>query len=512
MNAARCNELDVLAEIAARGKAWRAALADLGNVTPIGLPTLDVVQRELEAVIENIDYGVYVMGPDYRTRIINSTFQDMWLLPDEFVEQGTDFFETIEYLRHIGMYDVSDEDWPAYVKSRFEDVQAAAGTPRESRRRDGRVLLYKCLPLPDGGRMLTYFDITEQKLFEKQLEESTLSLQRRVGELEQLRHELRSQRDAAVRGAQEIKESQELLAEAIESIDEAVLVWGTDRRLIACNERIRQIFPELADAFQLGNSFEQVVRAGVAHGVFALRESRTIEEFVDVRWQLEEQRLIDEQVRLMDGRWLRINRRKTPHGKRVVTISDITEEKESEASLIALAANDALTGLANRRTFDAELAAMASRFEATDQRPPVGLLLIDLDEFKQVNDKYGHPTGDEVLKIAARRISGVVRKVDVAARIGGDEFAIILRNAPDEGALRRTADRLIRTMSAPIRVEEKIIFCSFSIGGAHCRTDACGISQLVELADRSLYAVKKGGRNGLRMHTDLDAEAYQFDT
>ena len=81
MVAAKCSKLDVLAGIAARGKAWRATLVEANNVRSIGLPTVDVFQRELEAVIENIDYGVYVMGPDYRTRIINSTFQKMWLLP-----------------------------------------------------------------------------------------------------------------------------------------------------------------------------------------------------------------------------------------------------------------------------------------------------------------------------------------------------------------------------------------------------------------------------------------------
>ncbi|MGI9410563.1 MAG: hypothetical protein ACR2OV_10850, partial [Hyphomicrobiaceae bacterium] len=74
MEAAKCSDLDVLADIAARGKAWRATLAVSGNVRTIGVSSLDVVQRELEAVIENIDYGVYVMGPDYRTRIINTTF------------------------------------------------------------------------------------------------------------------------------------------------------------------------------------------------------------------------------------------------------------------------------------------------------------------------------------------------------------------------------------------------------------------------------------------------------
>ena len=401
------------------------------------------------------------------------------------------------------MYDVSDEDWPSYVNTRFEDVRSAEGTARESRRRDGRVLLYKCLPLPDGGRMLTYFDITDQKQVEAQLEESTLSLQRRVGELEQLRQELRSQRDAAVRNAREIRANQELLAEAIENIDEAILVWDTDRRLIACNQRIHSIFPALADAFQVGNDFATVIEAGIDRGVFAVQAGQSAKEFVDARWNLEEFGHAEEQTQLPDGRWLRINRRKTPHGKRVVTIFDTTEEKETEASLLALAANDALTGLANRRTFDEELASISSRFDGGDRAPPVGLLLVDLDEFKKINDKYGHPAGDAVLKIAAKRIAGTIRKVDLAARIGGDEFAIVLRHAPDEGALRRTAERLLHAMAEPMHVAEHSIHCSFSIGGAHCGADSCEVGELIDLADRALYDVKASGRNGARMHADL---------
>ncbi|MEM6497076.1 MAG: diguanylate cyclase [Pseudomonadota bacterium] len=503
MEALKHSEQDAFAAIAARGKAWRSKLATTNNVRSIGPAALDVVQRELEAVIGHIDYGVYVMGPDYRSRIINSTFQDMWALPEQFVEEGTDFFETIEYLRHIGVYNVADEDWPAYVEARFEDVRAADGTPRESRRQDGRVLLYKTLPLPDGGRMLTYFDITEQKAASAQLEELTQSLQHRVEELEQLRGELRSERDAALRNAQAMRESQELLAEAIESIDEAILVWNNDRRLIACNQRINKMLPRWADHFQIGDSYETIMRAGVDLGIFSMTEGTSFEAFVEHRWHLESSGIADEHTQLADGRWLRINRRKTGHGKRVVTISDITADKKNEADLRALAENDALTGLANRRTFDNEIESMTAQFASEDQAPPVGLLLIDLDKFKDINDTHGHLIGDEVLKIAARRITHSIRRMDIAARIGGDEFAVIQRDVPDQQSLRKTAKRLLRAMARPMHIEGQTIDCSFSIGGAHCMADSCQVGDLMELADRALYAAKDNGCNDVQIFSDL---------
>lgn len=488
-------------------------------------PSLERVLKALETVVENIEYGVYFMGPDYRARMLNGAFRRMWDIDDEFADTRPDFIEMIEYLRERGMYAVTDDEWPAYVKARAEAVRSADGIQRESRRADGRVFLYKCLPLPSGGRMLTYFDITDQKRVEAELEASSQALEERINELELLRIQLRTQRDAAIRSAKEIKESRELLSEAIENANEAILVWDKDGKLIVCNRRILNIFPDMADIFAPGLAFEDMIRTSLRRGITQLSPGKTEDETVEERRTQHLAGRNANERQMGDGRWLRVQWRTTRAGKRVSTITDITQDKESEASILALASRDALTGLPNRRAFDDTLARLTKRWSAhqganpegsggdegdsgdegtaTPAAAPVGLLFIDLDDFKDVNDTFGHPAGDAVLKAVADRLSSCIRKSDIAARIGGDEFAVIVADVADQAPLQRLADRIIGAMTDPVTVEEVAIPASLSIGGAHCVTDKCGIDALTVLADRALYAAKQAGRNTSYLYSDL---------
>lgn len=481
-------------------------------------PSVDLLLEELETVVENIEYGVYFMGPDYRARMLNGAFRRMWDIDDTFADTRPDFIEMIEYLRDRGMYDVPDDEWPDYVKARAEAVRSADGIQRESRRADGRVFLYKCLPLPDDGRMLTYFDITDQKHVEAELETSSTALEERVNELELLRIQLRTQRDSAIRDAKEIKESRELLSEAIENVNEAILVWDEDGQLIVCNRRIRHIFPDMADVYAPGLTFEELIRVSLRRGVIPLSPDKTEDEMVRERCEQYAIGRNENERQLGDGRWIRVHWRITRGGKRVSTITDITREKESEASMRALASRDALTGLPNRRAFDDMLARLAKTYAADDGADAeggegrakttsiaatVGLLLIDLDDFKDVNDSFGHPVGDAVLKAVADRLASCIRKSDMAARIGGDEFAVVVADVENQGPIQRLADRIIGAMTDPVRVDGEAINASVSIGGAHCVTDDCSIDELTVLADRALYAAKQAGRNTSYMHTDI---------
>jgi len=492
------------ADVAARAKVRRAEITRADSAKPKGVRSLDGVEKELEAVLENIEYGIYFMGPDFKVRMMNSAFRQMWNMPDEFVESEPDFFETIEFLGQTGIYDVPEDEWPEYVKARFEAVRTADGIQRESRRADGRTFLYKCLPLPDGGRILVYFDISEQKDVENKLAASSQALEERIQELELLRIELRAQRDAARRDADEIKESRELLTEAIENIDEAILVWDEDGKLIACNQRVRVIYPDLADKFEIGIDFEDLIREGHRRGVYQSPNGGTADDLI-AEWRAKhEGGHAVEQKKLEDGRWIRVNWRTTGRGKRVVTITDITADKEREASIQALASRDSLTGLANRRAFDQLLAKLAwGRRETDAAAAHVGLLLIDLDNFKDINDSAGHLAGDAVLKAVAARLTGCVRKSDMAARIGGDEFAVILSGVPDHGPLERLAGRIVSKMREPIDHAGAPLVCTVSVGGSHCVADGCSVGQLVEYADRALYAAKEAGRDGLKLHAEL---------
>jgi diguanylate cyclase (GGDEF)-like protein len=155
------------------------------------------------------------------------------------------------------------------------------------------------------------------------------------------------------------------------------------------------------------------------------------------------------------------------------------------------ARRDALTGLLNRRGLDK---AIDLAIDASLSGEGCGLLYLDLDHFKHVNDTYGHETGDSVLKETARRLQSVVRQGDLVARIGGDEFVVLLAHPVNAGVLDLVAQRIVRACAMPIVVHEQVIELGMSVGGALAPRDAVLSDDLLREADRALYEAKRGGR------------------
>lgn len=153
------------------------------------------------------------------------------------------------------------------------------------------------------------------------------------------------------------------------------------------------------------------------------------------------------------------------------------------------ALTDPLTGMRNRRACDLALA----RFCGTGS--PFALLHLDLDHFKQVNDTHGHAAGDLVLRVAARRMLSTVRVDDIIARVGGDEFVLLLPGMEDATALHLVAQRLISAIEEPVSDEAQCYRISASIGGTICRGAARADPEtLLAVTDRALYAAKQAGR------------------
>ncbi|WIY23745.1 PAS-domain containing protein [Parasedimentitalea psychrophila] len=116
---------------------------------------------EFNAVLDNIDYGIMFMGPDLRARITNRAFGQIWNISPEFIKEHPSARELISYVQNRGYYDVEPDDWDEWLDNRILAIQAGNIAPTEVRRKDGTVVSYQCVALPDGGRMLTYFDISE---------------------------------------------------------------------------------------------------------------------------------------------------------------------------------------------------------------------------------------------------------------------------------------------------------------------------------------------------------------
>jgi diguanylate cyclase (GGDEF)-like protein len=155
-----------------------------------------------------------------------------------------------------------------------------------------------------------------------------------------------------------------------------------------------------------------------------------------------------------------------------------------------LARTDALTGLANRRAAEERLQQETER--AIRYSRPLTVLIADVDGFKAINDRHGHPAGDSVLRELATRLGRVVRVSDLLARWGGDEFLMICPETDAEAAAQ-VADRLVREALGKVEVGEALLGCSLSVGWATA-TENVDARRLVRAADKALYASKQSGR------------------
>jgi diguanylate cyclase (GGDEF)-like protein/PAS domain S-box-containing protein len=177
----------------------------------------------------------------------------------------------------------------------------------------------------------------------------------------------------------------------------------------------------------------------------------------------------------------------------VYVAKDITERKKTEEKLEQMALYDFLTGLANRVSFNDRLEQALRK--ARRQNSQTGLMFIDLDRFKEINDTLGHDSGDALLKKVAEWLQKSVRECDTVARLGGDEFAIILENINDHQDATNTADRILTAFTTPVRYDGKEFFTSPSIGIAVYPGDAAKAEDLLKYADLAMYQAKENGGN-----------------
>ncbi|MGE7418662.1 bifunctional diguanylate cyclase/phosphodiesterase [Methylobacterium tarhaniae] len=196
---------------------------------------------------------------------------------------------------------------------------------------------------------------------------------------------------------------------------------------------------------------------------------------------------------LSDGRAIAVVHVPVPGGGWICTHEDVSERRRNEARIAHMAGHDALTGLPNRAQLQERLdAALAER--GADEA--VSVLCLDLDGFKDVNDTYGHPVGDELLRLVARRLREAVGTTALVGRLGGDEFAVI-RCAPSHPAgVAALAERIVRLLRQPFDVQGHEVGIGTSIGVAMTEESGMTTAELQRRADVALYQAKSSGRNG----------------
>jgi diguanylate cyclase (GGDEF)-like protein len=173
--------------------------------------------------------------------------------------------------------------------------------------------------------------------------------------------------------------------------------------------------------------------------------------------------------------------------------------RESEERFRHMALHDGLTGLATRLLLQDRMdVAMES---ARRHQTGLALLMMDLDKFKEINDTFGHQAGDEVLRVTADRLLEAVRKSDTVARIGGDEFVVLLPDVLEAQIAERIAANIVEKMTAPVEYSGVVAQVSVSIGICAVSVDNLDSDALMQGADTALYEAKAGGRNCYRVYS-----------
>lgn len=178
----------------------------------------------------------------------------------------------------------------------------------------------------------------------------------------------------------------------------------------------------------------------------------------------------------------------------IAFLHDITERQMQQASLKAMALKDALTDLSNRRALMQKLPESMARAKRIGK--PMAVFFLDIDDFKGVNDGYGHEAGDELLRTLAQRIVGVVRATDTVARLAGDEFVVVLEMLNGNADALDVAEKILQAIQQPFALTAATLTLSGSIGIVMYRPDdVTNPDQLITLADGAMYAAKKMGKN-----------------
>ncbi|MBN2539049.1 MAG: GGDEF domain-containing protein, partial [Deltaproteobacteria bacterium] len=183
----------------------------------------------------------------------------------------------------------------------------------------------------------------------------------------------------------------------------------------------------------------------------------------------------------------------------VDNLRERTEQlEESNEKLKQSALYDELTGVPNRRLFYVQLENTIHLAKRNDQK--FTLLYLDLDDFKEVNDQLGHAAGDIVLQKVAKKICGCLRKSDVLARMGGDEFAVILPEAKEEKDIEIVTRKILHVMDSDFKIHGRIVSIGVSIGASIFQADTTNAEELIRQADEAMYQAKRSGKNRCEFH------------
>jgi diguanylate cyclase (GGDEF)-like protein len=289
-----------------------------------------------------------------------------------------------------------------------------------------------------------------------------------------------------------VKESDLQLVTAVNNMSHGVVMFDASERLVVCNDRYIEMYGLSREVVKPGTSLQNVVQHRKATGTLDRDPDEYRLELLKIVAAGETTSWIAE---CGDGRAIAVTSRPMLGGSWVSTHEDVTERRRAEERIEYLAHHDALTGLPNRASFNAKLAEQLTK--AAEAQEAFALLCIDLDRFKEINDVFGHATGDGFLQSVSRRMQDAAGSAFLA-RLGGDEFAVITATEADPSEAAALAERLTAAVAEQVTVNDHFLQIGLSVGIAIFPSDGKEADSLAGNADAALYRAKAEGRGTIR--------------
>ncbi len=342
-------------------------------------------------------------------------------------------------------------------------------------------------------------DDSDRSLIDHSLDVMSTELEERN---QALRRELNERRQAESR----IEQSLSLLRATLDATADGIVAVDNGQRVESFNARFLEMWHIPPEA--IGGLHAREITVLMARQLMAPDAFIEMARHFDTHPDVERCEVLD----LDDGRILECYSRPRRIGEQIVgrvwSFRDITERRQAETRLAYMANYDSVTGLPNRHLLRERLD-RAIKHEARSHRH-LAVMFLDLDNFKSINDTLGHDVGDRVLQVVANRLLACLRESDTVARIGGDEFTVLVEDMTTMESIAALAQQIIDSLSLPFPLDGREMFCTVSVGIAIYPDDSESLDGLMKSADSAMYRAKEQGRNTYRFFTeDMHRRAYE---
>lgn len=304
---------------------------------------------------------------------------------------------------------------------------------------------------------------------------------------------------------QKIEKKLKLSDIVFENTTEGIIITNEEGKIISVNSAFSNITGYSFDEILYQNP--RILKSGKHNREFYLNLWKELEKNGSWKGEIWNRKKNGE----IYPEWLNLSVAKDSNGKilnYVALFSDITKIKNSNAKIEYLAHHDPLTNLPNRLLLKARL--NKSIEKCSDLKQRLAIFFIDIDNFKMINDSYGHSIGDKIINIVAQRLQKNVRRNDTISRIGGDEFIIVVEDILEQKNIQKIAQKILNDFLEPIRLEEYLFDTTISMGISIFPNNGLNAEDLIKHADTAMYSAKSAGRNQFQFYKkEMTSEIFE---